>query len=86
MDRLVSYIIHTLIQVNEDARWYLEQGYIGGNKSKAIRQRVERLSTELRPHLEVLVRYWWMALGFHGTTLPPPLPNRDYLIKCVNRK
>jgi len=47
--------LYALNQIHEDARWYLEQGYIGGNKSKAIRQRVERLSTELRPHLEVLV-------------------------------
>ncbi|MGP1991171.1 acyl-CoA dehydrogenase [Zobellia laminariae] len=28
---------------------------MGGTKSKAIRQRVERLCTELRPHIEVLV-------------------------------
>lgn len=55
MDPLGRKAIHTLIQVHSDARQYLEQGYIGGNKSKAIRQRVERLSTELRPHLEVLV-------------------------------
>jgi len=47
--------LYALDQINSDARWYLEQGYIGGTKSKAIRQRVERLSTELRPHIEVLV-------------------------------
>jgi len=47
--------LYALHQINLDARWYLEQGYIGGTKSKAIRQRVERLSTELRPHIEVLV-------------------------------
>ena len=47
--------LYALDQIHGDARWYLEQGYIGGNKSKAIRQRVERLSTELRPHIEVLV-------------------------------
>jgi len=41
--------------IREDAEWYLEQGYIGGTKSKAIRQRVERLCTELRPHIKVLV-------------------------------
>lgn len=46
------YALHT---IREDASWYLEQGYIGGTKSKAIRQRVERLCTELRPHIEVLV-------------------------------
>jgi len=47
--------LHALQQINLDARWYLEQGYLGSTKSKAIRQRVERLSTELRPHIEVLV-------------------------------
>jgi acyl-CoA oxidase len=47
--------LYALDQINSDARWYLEQGYIGSTKSKAIRQRAERLSTELRPHIEVLV-------------------------------
>lgn len=47
--------LYALNQIHLDARWFLEQGYIGGTKSKAIRQRVERLSTELRPHIEVLV-------------------------------
>ncbi len=47
--------LYALHQIRLDASWYLEQGYIGNTKSKAIRQRVERLSTELRPHLGVLV-------------------------------
>nr|WP_299342162.1 acyl-CoA dehydrogenase [Allomuricauda sp.] len=47
--------LYALDNINQDARWFLEQGYIGGTKSKAIRQRVERLCTELRPHIEVLV-------------------------------
>lgn len=47
--------LHALRTIRQDAEWYLEQGYIGGTKSKAIRQRVERLCTELRPHIEVLV-------------------------------
>ncbi|SHG66399.1 acyl-CoA dehydrogenase family protein [Flagellimonas flava] len=47
--------LFALHHMREDAQWFLEQGYISGTKSKAIRQRVERLSTELRPHLEVLV-------------------------------
>ncbi|SFB88190.1 Acyl-coenzyme A oxidase [Flagellimonas taeanensis] len=47
--------LYALNEIHADARWFLEQGYIGGTKSKAIRQRVERLSTELRPHIEVLV-------------------------------
>lgn len=47
--------LFALSVIREDASWYLEQGYLGGTKSKAIRQRVERLSTEFRPHIEVLV-------------------------------
>ena len=49
---------HALDNVHElqkDASWYLEQGYISGTKSKAIRKRVERLASELRPHLGALV-------------------------------
>ena len=47
--------LYALHELREDASWYLEQGYIGGTKSKAIRSRVERLSTELRPHIKTLV-------------------------------
>lgn len=47
--------LYALHHMRLDASWYLEQGYIGTTKSKAIRQRVERLSTELRPHIGVLV-------------------------------
>lgn len=47
--------LYALYELRKDAEWYLEQGYISGTKSKAIRQRVERLCTELRPHIGVLV-------------------------------
>ena len=47
--------LYALHQIRQDASWYLEQSYISGSKSKAIRQRVERLSTELRPHINTLV-------------------------------
>ena len=47
--------LYALHEIRIDASWYLEQGYISGVKSKAIRQRVERLSTEFRPHINVLV-------------------------------
>ncbi len=50
--------LHALSAIRKDAEWYLEQGYIGSTKSKAIRQRVERLSSELRPHIGVLVDGW----------------------------
>ncbi|MCG2460334.1 acyl-CoA dehydrogenase family protein [Flavobacteriaceae bacterium F89] len=48
-------VLYGLHEIKKDASWYLEQGYLGGTKSKAIKQRVERLSSELRPHIEVLV-------------------------------
>ncbi|MEM1258232.1 MAG: acyl-CoA dehydrogenase [Bacteroidota bacterium] len=47
--------LHSLKIIRGDAEWFLEQGYIGSTKSKAIRQRVERLSSELRPHIRSLV-------------------------------
>ncbi|AXT54540.1 acyl-CoA oxidase [Aquimarina sp. AD1] len=47
--------LYALHELRKDASWYLEQGYIGSAKSKAIRNRVERLSTELRPHIKTLV-------------------------------
>lgn len=47
--------LYALSEIRKDASWYLEQSYIGSTKSKAIRQRTERLCTELRPHINVLV-------------------------------
>ncbi len=47
--------LYALHELRKDASWYLEQGYISGTKSKALRQRVERLSTELRPHIGALI-------------------------------
>ncbi|MEO9891361.1 acyl-CoA dehydrogenase [Aurantibacter sp.] len=47
--------LFALQEIRNDSEWFLEQGYLGGTKSKAIRQRVERLCTELRPHIGVLV-------------------------------
>jgi len=47
--------LHSLKIIRMDAEWFLEQGYLGSSKSKAIRQRIERLSSELRPHINSLV-------------------------------
>jgi len=47
--------LYALHELRTDAGWYLEQGYLGSAKSKAIRNRVERLCTELRPHIAALV-------------------------------
>lgn len=48
-------VLYALYELRKEASWFLEQGYISGTKSKAMRQRVERLATELRPHIGVLV-------------------------------
>jgi len=48
-------VLYALHELRNDASWYLEQGYINGTKSKAIRNRVERLSTEFRPHIGALI-------------------------------
>ena len=47
--------LHSLKTIRNDAEWFLEEGYLGSTKSKAIRQRIERLSSELRPHIGTLV-------------------------------
>ena len=47
--------LYALNEIRNDASWYLEQGYISGTKSKALRQRLERISTELRPHINTLI-------------------------------
>lgn len=60
--------LYALHELRSDATWFLEQGYFAGVKSKAIRQRVERLSTELRPHIEVLVDGF--GIPKHALTAP----------------
>ena len=61
--------LYALHEIRKDAQWFLEQGYIGGTKSKAIRQRVERLCTELRPHIEVLTD----GFGIPEHCMTPPI-------------
>ncbi len=63
--------LHGLKIIRQDATWYLEQGYIGSTKSKAIRQRVERLSTELRPHVNSLVD----GFGIPDNLVTAPIAN-----------
>lgn len=63
--------LYALHEIRKEASWYLEQGYIGNAKSKAIRQRVERLCTELRPHMEVLVD----GFGIPSHCLTAPIAN-----------
>lgn len=63
--------LYALHEIRQDASWYLEQGYISNTKSKAIRQRVERLSTELRPHINSLVD----GFGIPSHCLTAPIAN-----------
>lgn len=60
--------LHGLSVIRKDATWFLEHGYLSGTKSKAIRQRVERLSTELRPHINTLVDGF--GIPEHSMTAP----------------
>ncbi|WP_209405148.1 acyl-CoA dehydrogenase [Pseudozobellia sp. WGM2] len=63
--------LYALSEIRKDAEWFLEQGYLGGTKSKAIRQRVERLCTELRPHINVLVD----GFGISDHCMSAPIAN-----------
>ena len=69
--------LYALYEIRKDAEWYLEQDYLGSTKSKAIRQRVERLCTELRPHIEVLV---------DGFGIPEHLMTAPIASKSLNSK
>lgn len=63
--------LYALHEIRKDASWYLEQGYLGSSKSKAIRQRVERLCTELRPHMNSLVD----GFGIPNHLITAPIAN-----------
>jgi acyl-CoA oxidase len=61
--------LFSLYEILQDSAWYQEHGYLGSNKSKAIRNRVERLSTELRPHIDALVN----GFGVPGKLVNAPI-------------
>ncbi len=63
--------LYALNEIRNDASWYLEQGYLGSAKSKAIRQRVERLCTEFRPHIGILAA----GFGIPEHCLTAPIAN-----------
>ncbi|WP_232826516.1 acyl-CoA dehydrogenase [Lewinella sp. IMCC34183] len=53
LEKVVTlYAAHT---IESHAAWYLESGYISGQKSKAVRKLVDKLCAELRPEAGVLV-------------------------------
>ncbi|UOB18990.1 acyl-CoA dehydrogenase family protein [Abyssalbus ytuae] len=65
--------LYALNSLYDNAAWYLEHGYISANKSKAIRQRIERLCTELRPHVNVLID----GFGIPEQCLTSPIYKND---------
>ena len=49
------YELFALSVIEKRSGWFLEQDYISGSKSKAIRKEVNKLCDELRPDAELLV-------------------------------
>ena len=49
------YQLFALDTIESNKGWYLEHDYVEGVKTKAIRRQVERLCSELRPHVSLLV-------------------------------
>jgi acyl-CoA oxidase len=47
--------LYALHRIEVDRGWFIENGYIESAKSKAIRNEVEALCAEIRPHAEALV-------------------------------
>jgi acyl-CoA oxidase len=53
LEKIATYFaLHT---ISEDKGWFLESAYMDGNKSKAIRRALGKLTQELRPEVEELV-------------------------------
>lgn len=50
--------LYSLSTILEDRGWFAAHGYLESGKSKAVREQVETLSDELRPHAEALVNAW----------------------------
>lgn len=58
-----------LAQLEKDKGWFLENGYIEGNKAKAIRREVEKLSHEIAPQAVHLTS----AFGIPNALLAAPI-------------
>ena len=61
--------LYGLSEIERNRGWYLEQGYIEGVKSKAIRAQVDQLCKEIRPYAEELVQ----AFGIPEQCLAAPI-------------
>lgn len=63
------YSLFALSTLEQEKGWFLENGYIEGGKSKAIRNQVELLCAELRPEALALVD----AFGIPDSCLSAPI-------------
>ncbi len=63
--------MYALSRLEADRGWFLESGYIAGSKSKAIRNQVNKLCSEIRPHATALVN----AFGIPDAILSAPIAN-----------
>jgi len=61
--------LYALSSVEENLDWYLEAGYVESSKSKAIRNEVNELCKEVRPHAQGLVD----AFGIPDALLQAPI-------------
>jgi acyl-CoA oxidase len=63
----------TLWRLEQDAGWFLENGFFDARKVPALRQRVEALCAELRPHVCALVE----SFGIPDAVLAAPIAFGD---------
>lgn len=61
--------LFALSRIENDLDWFQEAGYVGGNKSKAVRGEVNALCDEVRPFAEPLVN----AFGIPDACLGAPI-------------
>jgi acyl-CoA oxidase len=47
--------LHGLITIERDRGWFLEKGYLEPNKARALRDSINALCVQLRPHAVALV-------------------------------
>jgi len=61
--------LFALTTIEENKGWYLEQSYMDGVKTKAIRRQVDRLCGRLRDHAELLVDGFGIPNGLIGAPI-----------------
>ncbi len=69
LEKMAAY--YALNTISDDKGWYLESGYMSGDKSKAIRRAQGKMTQELRPEVEELVA----AFGISDASLDAEILN-----------